>query len=112
MIGNGLRRLLLATVFTGAAVFGDNAFGHVSMARADWDIEAFDACMRNMQSANPAAKEAYCCVWSGGDYHSGKCWAPVNNLAPPPGSTKPPPPGPLPTQIVVPVNPPPANNAG
>ena len=107
MTAVGLRRLLLATVLTAAAVLGSSAFGHFPVARAEWDIEAFDACMKNMQSASPAAKEAYCCVWSGGDYHDGKCWAPPMNATGPNPSTSS---RPLPPGAVNPA--PPRNNPG
>jgi hypothetical protein len=78
----GLDRRVLASVLALTLGFGSAAFIQPAPARAEWDIEAFDACMKNMQSANDAAKEAYCCVWSGGDYHSGKCWAPANLQGP------------------------------
>ena len=42
-----------------------------------------------------------CEVWENGELQ-----------APPPGSTRPPPPGQLPTQILIPGKPPPANNPG
>jgi hypothetical protein len=82
VISAGLRRLVAATLFTAATL---GVFGHLAIARADWDIGAYDACIQRVGSG--AANDAYCCVWSGGDYHSGKCWAPVELQNPPDQTT-------------------------
>lgn len=102
------------TLFIAAFALAGTAFGHAAVARADWDIEVYDNCLADHPSPDgPSLSEQHaCCIESGGDWHTNKCWAPVENssIGPqgtptqvlrPPGSVQ----GPPPTAV----NPGPAN---
>jgi hypothetical protein len=82
VIPAGLRRLVAATLFTAAVAVGSSAFGHLAIARADWDIGAYDACMAQPHTGTGAEEQKYhmyCCGMSGGVVTaSGGCGAPVN----------------------------------
>jgi hypothetical protein len=77
-----------------AALTAGLAFAAAPIARADWDIEAYDACI----ATNGEGYAAACCGFSGGTWHGGrvrKCEAAVFQSAPPP----PPPPTPGPPAL-------------
>jgi hypothetical protein len=89
VISAGLRRLVTATLFTAAVAVGSSAFGYVAIARADWDIEAYDNCLKTVTKPDgPDSGDIHaCCIDSGGDFHNNKCWAPVELTGPQGGTT-------------------------
>lgn len=103
-LSSGLRRLAFASVFASAVALGFSA-----VANAEWDIGWYDSCMK--QPHNDPNYHEFCCRGSGGVWTGSKCVAPAAN-AQDPGSSPPTLLGPVPTQVMVPGNPPPANNAG
>lgn len=70
--GLGWRRLAVAAlVAAGAMSLGAGAFGHTAIAKAEWDIEAYDECVRI------GTDEVACCRLSGGQIgDKGVCVAP------------------------------------
>ena len=71
---NRLRRLTRAALFAAALGIGASAFAHPAIASAEWDIEAYDDCMRY----SPSATEHGCCIFSGGVWSNGRCVAPAD----------------------------------
>jgi hypothetical protein len=91
-------RLMVASVFTAAAAIGCSA-----IANADWDIEKYDACMKQPHQESDEGYHGYCCLMSGGEWNGSKCVAPAANaqdpgattmtpIGPPPGAVNPAPP--------------------
>lgn len=109
---SALRHLVPVAAIASALALGLPA---IANAADEWDIGAYDACMKRPHgpgTGNPDETEytRYCCFISNGVWNGTKCVAPpVNAGEPAPTRTLP---GSVPTQILVPGNPPPANNAG
>jgi hypothetical protein len=72
-------------LITSACIIGATVFGQSPIARADWDIEAFDKCM-----AQTVRSEDVCCFESGGQVGTnGHCVAPPANAQGTQGTPKP-----------------------
>jgi hypothetical protein len=70
-VPTGMRKFALAAVIAGTIALGVSAFGHTAIARADWDIEAYDDCVKI------GTDEVACCRLSGGQIgNEGVCVAP------------------------------------
>ncbi len=73
------------TLLTAACIIGATVLGQSPIARADWDIEAFDKCM-----AQTVRSEDVCCLDSGGWVGAnGHCGAPPATAQGTQGTPKP-----------------------
>jgi hypothetical protein len=121
-IPTSLRRLVPAALLAAAATLGGSAFVDPATAcaapntgGAEWDVAAYDACMRNLilspdfGNRSTRADRQKCCTDSGGQWNDaqGSCQSPpaepaeaqptLPGVAPRPGvATQPPPPPPPP----------------
>ncbi len=86
------RRVLPATALAMGVAFGITAEGCPAVAKADWDIEAYDNCLAD--SAEHGEPDfAGCCLNSGGVWKidEQKCVAPAANSGNAQGAATPPP---------------------
>jgi hypothetical protein len=116
LLARALRTGVPAVLLAAAAALGGSAIGDLAVATAEpreWDLEAYDLCMKQSTIADQYYREYICCVNTGGvwvtqKYPSGEpvagtghCVAPPANAATSPRTW----PGRVPTQIFQPAAP-------
>jgi hypothetical protein len=76
-----VRRLVRATLFSAALALVASPFAHPAIARADYNQDFYEICIKNLGQGND-----YCCAHAGGVAKGGQCMDPATGIthSPPP----------------------------